>query len=81
MRVVLWGTYDTGKPRVRLLREGVYQAGFELIECHNDIWEGIEDKSQLTGFLNKLRLIYRWFGAYPKLMWRYLHLPLTMLFW
>jgi len=75
MKVVLWGTYDTGKPRVRLLREGVCQAGFELIECHNDIWEGIEDKSQLTGFLNKLRLIYRWLGAYPKLMWRYLNLP------
>ena len=75
MRVVLWGTYDTGKPRVRLLRDGVRQAGFELIECHNDIWEGIEDKSQLTGFLNKLRLIYRWLGVYPKLMWRYLHLP------
>ncbi|MCX7107419.1 MAG: glycosyltransferase [Methylococcales bacterium] len=75
MKVVLWGTYDTGKPRVRLLRQGIQQAGFELIECHQDIWGGIEDKSQLKGLVSKFVLLLGWLGAYPKLIWRYLHLP------
>ncbi|MQR01308.1 glycosyltransferase [Glaciimonas soli] len=75
MKIVLWGTYDTGKPRVRLLREGLRRNGFELIECHANVWEGIEDKSQISGGHQKLGLLLRWLGCYPLLIWRYCRLP------
>jgi glycosyltransferase involved in cell wall biosynthesis len=75
MKIVLWGTYDTGKPRVRLLREGIRKNGVELIECHANIWNGIEDKSQIKGTLSKLGLMLRLLSCYPGLIWRYLRLP------
>lgn len=75
MKIVLWGTYDTGKPRVRLLLDGMRKNGFELIECHADIWSGIEDKSQVSSVSGKLALMLRLFSCYPSLIWRYLRLP------
>ena len=32
--VVLWGTYDTGKPRVRILRSACELIDTHLVECH-----------------------------------------------
>lgn len=75
MRVLLWGTYDNGKPRVRILRRGLEENGVEIIECHREIWESIEDKSQIGGWTNKLRLLFRWITAYPGLIVRYLRAP------
>ncbi|MEO6919034.1 MAG: glycosyltransferase [Collimonas sp.] len=75
MKIVLWGTYDTGKPRVRLLRDGIRKNGLELIECHANVWDGIEDKSQIKGIFSKLGLMARLLCSYPQLIWRYLHLP------
>jgi len=75
MRVVIWGTYDTGKPRVRILLRGLRENGVELIECHRELWGGIEDKSQLAGVFTKMRIFLRWLVAYPVLIWRYLRLP------
>ncbi|AEK60658.1 glycosyltransferase [Collimonas fungivorans] len=75
MKIVLWGTYDTGKPRVRLLLDGMRKNGFELIECHADIWSGVEDKSQVSSIFGKLALMLRLFSCYPSLIWRYLQLP------
>lgn len=75
MRIVLWGTYDTGKPRIRILREGLRARGVEVIEIHAPVWGGIEDKSRMRG-------VGRWIGraagvlfAYPRLAWRYLRAP------
>lgn len=75
LRVVLWGTCDTGKPRVRILRDGLRANGVELIECRKDIWSGIEDKSQVHGRLRWLCLLMRIALAYPGLVWRYMRLP------
>lgn len=75
MRVIFWGTYDTGKPRVRILLQGLRENGVEVIECHKEVWGGIEDKSQLKGFIRKLRLVLGWLLAYPGLIFRYLRLP------
>ncbi len=75
MRIVLWGTYDTSKPRVRILSEGIRRGGHELVECHAEVWRGIADKSQLKGPLRKLFLLLTWLSAYPKLWWRYWRLP------
>lgn len=75
MRVLFWGTYDTGKPRVRILREGLRANGADVQEIHASIWEGIEDKSQVRGLLVKSRLLLRWMLSYPMLVWRLLRAP------
>lgn len=75
LRVVLWGTCDMGKPRVRLLRDGLLANDVELIECRADVWTGIEDKSQVKGAGRWLKLLGSILLAYPRLAWRYLRLP------
>ncbi len=49
MRILCWGTYDTSKPRARLLLKGLRLAGAVVDECHVDIWQGVVDKSQVRG--------------------------------
>jgi len=49
--------------------------GLEVIECHSDLWGGIEDKSQMTGIQKKARHVISLFLAYPSLIYRYLCLP------
>ena len=44
MRLVVWGTYDTGKPRVRILLRGLRECGAEVVECHADLWGGVLTK-------------------------------------
>lgn len=75
MRVVFWGTYDKGKPRVRILLQGLRENGVDVVECHREVWGGIEDKSQVRGIAKKLGIVLRWVLAYPVLAWRYLRLP------
>jgi glycosyltransferase involved in cell wall biosynthesis len=73
MRVLFWGTYDLGKPRNRILIQGLRENGVEVVECHAHVWAGIEDKSQVRG--GRLRFALRWLAAYPRLLWRYLCAP------
>lgn len=75
MRVVFWGTYDTGKPRTRILLRGLREAGVQVAEIHADIWGGVDDKAQLWLGGRKLLLLARWLAAYPGLVWRYLRSP------
>jgi len=75
LRVMLWGTYDTGKPRVRLIRKALAAADIELVEIHADIWSDLEDKSQLTGTLARFRRLFRWLSAYPGLLRQYRRAP------
>jgi glycosyltransferase involved in cell wall biosynthesis len=70
--VVVWGTYDLGKPRVRILLQAAREQGIPLREIHFDVWRGIEDKSRITGFWTRLRYLSRWLWAYPLLLLRYL---------
>lgn len=75
MRVSLWGTYDTGKPRARILRAGLCAAGLVVDEIHADVWGAVEDKSQVKGAWARLCLLMRWLLAYPRLTWRLLRAP------
>ena len=72
--VVVWGTYDTGKPRTRILINGLEQAGVKVIEIHKDIWGSVEDKSQLRK-IDRLKFLARLSLAYPGLIFRYLRAP------
>ena len=75
MRILCWGTYDTSKPRTRLLLEGLRLAGAEVIECRADIWRGVVDKSQVRGLRQRLGIMVRWLLAYPRLAWRLIRTP------
>ncbi len=75
VRVVFWGTYDTGKPRNRILLRGLNEYGVIVYKCHKSIWEKIEDKSQMTGILFYLKTLLRWFSAYPPLIYKYFKQP------
>ncbi len=75
LRVLCWGTYDTSKPRARILRDGLRAAGAAVQECHATVWEGIEDKSQVTGSPRRLTLLVRWLVCYPGLIWCFLRAP------
>lgn len=74
MRVVAWGTYDLGKPRMRILLQGLRDAGCDVIEINRDVWAGVDDKSQLSSAARAWRLL-KTAAAYPGLMLRYLRAP------
>jgi glycosyltransferase involved in cell wall biosynthesis len=75
MHLLFWGTYDKGKPRVRILIRGLQENSVSFSECHSDVWGDVEDKSQITGFVSRLVHIFRWLSKYPSLIWRFLRLP------
>jgi glycosyltransferase involved in cell wall biosynthesis len=75
MRIVLWGTYDTDKPRIRILRDGLRSLGIEVIEIHTSIWEDIRDKSTLRLSRKWAARTLRILAAYPRLLWRYVRAP------
>jgi glycosyltransferase involved in cell wall biosynthesis len=70
--VLCWGTYDTGKPRTRILHDGLRSVGLSVHECHEPVWEGIEDKTEVRGRVRRLVLLAHWVSRYPVLMWRFL---------
>lgn len=72
MRIVVWGTYDLGKPRGRILLRGLRENGVEVHECLADVWGGIEDKSQLKGVKARVGRLIKWLLAYPSLIYRYM---------
>jgi len=74
-RLVFWGTFDTGKPRVRLLLQGVKNRDVLVSEVHANVWSGIEDKSLLKSPFARAKQLFRWVIAYPTLLFRYLRLP------
>jgi glycosyltransferase involved in cell wall biosynthesis len=75
MRIVFWGTYDTSKPRNRILRSGLIEAGASVEEIHSRVWENIEDKSQVRGLGPRLRVLTHWLCVLPRLVWQLLRAP------
>lgn len=69
--VMVWGTYDLGKPRTRLMLEAIRASGASLREVHAEVWGGAEDKSVLKRS-DAVRRALRWAFAYPGLIWRFL---------
>lgn len=74
MTVLIWGSYDLGKPRTRLMREAIRLSGADVRELHASVWEGAEDKAVLTrssAFRRGLKLVL----SYPGLVWRFMTGP------
>ncbi len=73
--VLLWGTFDTGKPRIRILRDAIEASGAKLEQVHANVWGAVEDKSQIRGLLAPLTIFWRMLLAYPTLLWRLCKAP------
>ncbi|MDU8928289.1 glycosyltransferase [Alisedimentitalea sp. MJ-SS2] len=74
LNVLIWGTYDLGKPRTRLVIQSIRETGAQVSEIHSAVWEGAEDKSVLRKGA-ALRRVVRWLLAYPGLLWRFCRAP------
>lgn len=74
-RFLVWGTFDTGKPRVRMLLSAFRELQPGLTVCHRKVWEGIEDKSQIGGARRWLSILLTLLLAYPALILSYLRAP------
>lgn len=72
IKMMAWGTYDLGKPRVRILLRGLRENQVMLTECHYHLWKHIEDKTQFKGLLAKFNLILKWVFCYPSLIVKFL---------
>lgn len=74
-RVVLWGTYDLGKPRTRLLRKSLMTSDFDVTDVHAAVWSRVEDKSGIHGTKAKAKFALFWVLSYPGLILRYIRAP------
>jgi glycosyltransferase involved in cell wall biosynthesis len=75
LSILVWGTYDTTKPRVRILLQGLREAGASVTEIHREVWTGVDDKSQILGLGYKLRILARWLVSYPMLLMGFARAP------
>lgn len=72
MKILFWGTYDTGKPRLRILMRGFKENNADIQECHFDVWKNIEDKTQIKSISKKIYYFFRLLISYPILLIRFL---------
>lgn len=57
------------------MMRGLQGTRSEIIYCHEDIWHGVEDKSSISAWRNRVGFVFRWLLSYPRLIVRYLRLP------
>ncbi len=69
-RIILWGTGDFTKPRVRLLVNCVQQES-DVKKIHFNVWQGVIDKSVLNR-TGKLLIFLRLMAIFPILLLRYI---------
>ncbi len=74
LRVLAWGTFDLGKPRVRILLDGCEACGVTLTRCHHHVWRSIEDKTEMRA-AEAVRAGIAYLRTYPRLLVQYLLAP------
>jgi glycosyltransferase involved in cell wall biosynthesis len=72
----MFGTYEAGYDRNRVLLRGFSDNGIEVLQCHVPVWETMRYKtSALKGPLHYLRIVLKLAVAYVKLAVCYLRAP------
>lgn len=72
MRVCYFGTYDRNYSRNRILIEGLRRNGVEVVECHEPLWKGTNDKvATARGPWRWPALLLRAVRAYGVLLWKF----------
>jgi glycosyltransferase involved in cell wall biosynthesis len=71
LRVCYFGTYRANYSRNRILIEGLRRNGVKVIECHEQLWHGIEDRVQVaSGAWMKPSFWWRFLRTYGRLLRR-----------
>jgi glycosyltransferase involved in cell wall biosynthesis len=71
-RVCYFGTYRDDYSRNQIMIEGLRRSGLEVIECHEQLWQGIEDRVQVaSGGWFRLGFALRVVPAYWRLLVRH----------
>lgn len=72
LRVCYFGTYRSEYARNQIVLEGLRQAGIKVIECHQKLWYGDEDRLKVAeGRWFSLGFMWRVFVAYFTLLQKY----------
>ena len=72
MRVCYFGTYRVRYSRNQIMIEGLRRNGVDVIECHEELWRGIEDRVEVaSGGWMRPRFWLRLTRTYLRLIWRY----------
>jgi glycosyltransferase involved in cell wall biosynthesis len=73
VRVCYFGTYREEYPRNRILIEGLRRNGVDVVECHEPLWRGIEDRVRVaSGGWRHPSFVLRLLRAYWRLLRSYL---------
>ena len=71
-RVCYFGTYRANYSRNQIMIEGLRSNGVEVIECHEQLWYGIEDRIQAaSGGWMRPAFLWRLLKVYTKLLLKY----------
>ncbi|MFV2043851.1 MAG: glycosyltransferase [Anaerolineales bacterium] len=74
MRVCYFGTYRARYSRNQIMIEGLRRNRVEVIECHEELWQGIEDRVEVaSGGWAKPAFWARALRAYLRLFWQHRH--------
>ena len=75
-RVCYFGTYRRSYGRNQILINGLRANGVEVFECHQQLWQGIEDRvAQASGKWLSLRFLWRVLSAYWRLISKHRQTP------
>jgi glycosyltransferase involved in cell wall biosynthesis len=73
--VLLWGSYDTSKPRIRILCQAMRAAGIRLETAHSTVWERFDDKSRIRGLRACVGIAARALIGWPRMAWKLVSAP------
>lgn len=74
LRVCYFGTYRANYARNRIMIEGLRRNGVDVIECHEKLWDGIEDRVETVGGgWKRPRFWWRMLRTYSQLVRQYLN--------
>lgn len=71
-KILLWGTFDTKQPRIRILIEGIMASGYDLDLISYNIWAGYSDKSLIKGAFKRIRVLILLVFAYIEMLFKYI---------
>lgn len=76
LRVCYFGTYRADYSRNQIMLEGLRRNGVIVLECHEPLWSGIEDRVRVaSGGWFHPRFAWRVLRVYGRLLGRYLKMP------
>lgn len=72
MKVCYFGTYRAEYSRNRIMIEGLRQNQVTVVECHETLWQGIEERvDAVAGGWRRPQFLWRAVSVYARLVWKF----------